>query len=97
MSYIFNADFIMDCRAYSFYVAYAKMHTKEQKDYILLLDELCKKSKHSAFHYEVLAFYRRQGIPTKALENRRTKKRHLRNRMKNWSCLRGRQMLVIYR
>jgi hypothetical protein len=70
MRYIFDTGFIKGCRAYTFTAAYTKMRQAEQTDFINLLGELIAKSKHSAFHYEILAFYRQHVIDTKALENR---------------------------
>lgn len=70
MRYVFDPGFIKGSRAYSFTAAYAKMREEERVDYLKLISELTVKSKHSAFHYEVLAFYRQNGIDTKDLENR---------------------------
>lgn len=70
MQYIFDRVFIGGCRAYTLNAAYTKMRDQEKNDYIGLLADMCKKSKHSAFHYEVLAFYRQQNIDTKEVEDR---------------------------
>lgn len=70
MNYIFDKEFVMGSRAYSLTAAYLKMRDTEKSDYIILLEELSAESKHSAFHYEVLAFYRQQGLETEKLEDR---------------------------
>lgn len=70
MNYVFNIDFIKSSRAYSFTSAYTKMRDEEKSDYLELLNGLIQESKHSSLHYEILAFYRQQGIETRDLENR---------------------------
>ncbi len=70
MTYVFNEDFIKSCRAYNLGAAYEKMTNAERIKYINLIDDMVAKSKHSAFHYEILAFYRRVGLATKILEDR---------------------------
>lgn len=70
MRYIFDHEFILEGRSYTFNAAHSKMRTQEQKDYLKLIDTLITESKHSAFHYEVLAFYRQNKINTKKLEKR---------------------------
>ena len=70
MSYIFDEKFTKDCRANNFNSAYIKMRDEEKRDYINYLNNICASSKHSSIHYEVLAFYRQNNIPTSALEDR---------------------------
>jgi hypothetical protein len=70
MSFIFDKEIILSSRAYSLTSAYEKMRKDEKKDYLKLIEELVKKSRHSSFHYEVLAFYRAIGNDTKTVEDR---------------------------
>ena len=46
------------------------MREEEKAYYVRYLDGLCLSSKHSAFHYEVLAFFRRNDVSTDVIENR---------------------------
>lgn len=69
MSYVFDPDFIKGSRAYNFSAAYMKMRLDERNDYINLLNKLATSSKHSSFHYEILAFYRQYNVDTKDIEN----------------------------
>lgn len=70
LKYIFDEAFIKSCRAYNLGAAYEKISIDEQTKYIDLLNLMIEKSKHSAFHYEILAFYRKIGIDTKKVEDR---------------------------
>lgn len=70
LMYIFDEAFIKSCRAYNLGAAYEKLSIDEQAKYINLLNLMIEKSKHSAFHYEILAFYRKIGINTKMIEDR---------------------------
>lgn len=70
MKYIFGKDLILGSRAYTFQSSYEKMRVEEKKDYLKLIDGLVAECRHSSFQYEVLAFYRRIGIKTKAVEDR---------------------------
>jgi len=68
--YIFDEAFIKSCRAYNLVAAYEKMIGLERVKYIALIDQMIINSKHSSFHYEILAFYRKIEIDTKSLEDR---------------------------
>lgn len=70
MGYIFSEEFIRSCKANSIKSAYTKMRDLEKRDYLKLLEILSLQSRHSAFHYELLAFYRREELDTKKLEDR---------------------------
>lgn len=70
MRHIFDEEFILSNRAYNMFSAYTKMGDDEKSDYIRLAEALSAQCKHSAFHYELLAFYRKAGLQTEALENR---------------------------
>lgn len=70
MRYIFDKELILSGRAYNFQASYEKMRDQERKDYLSLIDSLVAGCRHSSFHYEVLAFYRRVGLATKGVEDR---------------------------
>lgn len=70
MRFVFDESFTKDCRANNYSSAYAKMRIDEKRDYIKYMDSLCNESKHSAFHYEVLAFYRQFDQETTHIEDR---------------------------
>lgn len=68
--YIFDREFIVSGRAYNFSAAYIKLRDDEKADYVNLMEQLVAETKHSALHYEILAFYREQGLDTQHVENR---------------------------
>lgn len=70
MKYVFEKKFVLAGKAYSYQTAYEKMRNEEKKDYLTLTEELVQECRHSDFHYEVLAFYRRVGIDTTTVEDR---------------------------
>lgn len=70
MRYIFDKDFIIGCRAYNLKSAYEKMRTEEKESYLGLINKLAAEAHHSALHYEILKFYREQGLESEHIENR---------------------------
>lgn len=70
MKYIFNKDFIRNGSAHNFQRSYEKMRNAEKQKYLNLINSLIAEYRHSSFHYEVLAFYRRVGVDTQAVEDR---------------------------
>lgn len=69
IQYIFDKTFIKLGRAFNFSSAYEKLRGDEKKDYLKLMDELVSDTKHSSLHYEILAFYRKQGLVSKHIED----------------------------
>lgn len=70
MRYIFDEDFILAGRKFTFTAAYTKMKPVEKIHYEKILRKLANSGMHSAFHYELLPFYRSQSINTDELESR---------------------------
>lgn len=70
MAYVFDKEFTKAGKAYNFRMAYEKMYEDEKNGYLILLNDLLDNCSHSAFHYEILTFYRQLGLDTERLENR---------------------------
>lgn len=70
MRYVFDKAFIQSGRAYNFSAAYQKLNKDEKHRYLTLMDDLVTSTTHTSLHYEILAFYRQQGINTKHIEDR---------------------------
>jgi hypothetical protein len=70
MKHIFDKDFIRAGSAHNFQRSYEKMRDAEKQDYLKLIDMLVAECRHSSFHYEVLAFYRRIEVSTDVVESR---------------------------
>lgn len=70
MNYIFDDGFITSQRKYHFSTVYSKMKTGEKARFLRSLRRLTNNGRHSAFHYEVLPFYREIGFDTDELESR---------------------------
>jgi len=70
MGYIFDDEFITSQRKYHLKAAYEKMKTREKARFLRSLRGLTNNGKHSAFHYEVLPFYREVGVDTEDIESR---------------------------
>lgn len=70
VQHIFDKTFIKLGRAYNFSAAYEKLRDNEKSDYLKIMDQLVIDTKHSSLHYEILAFYRQQGLNAKSVEDR---------------------------
>ncbi|TAL15042.1 RNA-directed DNA polymerase [Patescibacteria group bacterium] len=70
IAYIFDDSFMLSCNYYTMKTVYSRMRDEEKLDFLSSLETLVLNRKHSSFHYEVLAFYRSQGMDTSTVESR---------------------------